>query len=379
MANKIELDGDFIIVEPIKESKPKEKDTRSETRSKPKQNSQIDSSTNSKVPKKAKPDNVANNSAKSTTLKSSKSSKISKKESALTTKNLDKSTSSKIAKYKKISNLDNDNDLLFNIVDSSHSDNDHNNKPTKENKTSKPTKNTGLKMKKNNSTRINPFEKSGDLSVTDIYYKKCIKIKKKQNKKQLKKPNEDPKRTMIFGLPADFNLGKKLKDIPINLKKHKISSLILLITLNLALTAIMIYFLHLMFRIYILIIALLTIIACFSWSIATFKYAVLKIHYSIYEYAVVRDFDTSINIGALTEMTGFRVSETLLDRLGKHKTKTLTLYFDNNWCRKIVFPYITTNIDKLANYITTLSTQAKISKPRKKETSIIEKLIIKTK
>lgn len=170
-----------------------------------------------------------------------------------------------------------------------------------------------------------------------------------------KKPKKEKK---ILGVPTNINLGKKIKDIEMDSSKYKVSNLIFLIVLNVLLVAVMVYYLTIIYNIVILIIAIFTVLVCLVWSLCSYFFSVIKIKYTIYEFGVVKNFDTSKNIGEFAKLVGYKKKTSLIDVLGKNKTSTLVLKFANKWCNKITLTCITENVDELITIITTLASFA---------------------
>ena len=72
-----------------------------------------------------------------------------------------------------------------------------------------------------------------------------------------------------------------------------------------------------MFHIAILLVEIFVTIGLLTWSILSYKLGVLKIRYILYENAIVKDYDSAITVGALTQLKGFTIKQTLLDKCGK--------------------------------------------------------------
>lgn len=198
--------------------------------------------------------------------------------------------------------------------------------------------------------------------------------KNKKEKVLSNKPKKKKEKT-ILGVSVNFNLGKKIKEIEMDTSKYKISNLIFLIALNVLLVAVMIYFLTIIYNAMILTIALFTIVICLIWSVTSFLCSVIKIKYSIYEFGIVKDFDSSKNIGEFGKLVGYKKKTSIIDILGKNKTSTLVLKFNNKWCSRISFPCISENIDDVISIITTLANFADRQPQKKhKEKSLKDKL-----
>lgn len=203
-----------------------------------------------------------------------------------------------------------------------------------------------------------------------------VEDKKATDNNRPKKHKEKKKREKtILGVPVNFNLGKKVKEIEMDISKYKISNLIFLITLNVLLVAVMIYFLSVIYNVMILTIAVFTVVLCLVWSVATYLYSVIKIRYSIYEFGIVKNFDSSKNIGEFAKLVGYKKKTSFIDILGKTKTSTLVLKFSNKWCSRISFPCISENVDDIIAIITTLSHFSdRQPQKRHKEKTIKDKL-----
>lgn len=189
-----------------------------------------------------------------------------------------------------------------------------------------------------------------------------------------KKKNKKKKEKKVLGIPVNFNFGNKIKDISINLNKYKIANLIILILLNVSLIGVLIYYMTLIFNVFVLIISLFTAVICLAWSISSYLLSVVKIKYTIYENAIVKNYDTSQNVGDLSKLLGYKKKTTLLDRIGKINTSTLVLKFDNTWCSKIVMRCINEDIDEIVELITTLAHLKNSDTPKKqpKEKTLIQ-------
>ena len=121
----------------------------------------------------------------------------------------------------------------------------------------------------------------------------------KSNKHVKKKQKKEKK---ILGVAVNFEFGDKIKDIKIDETKYRISNLACLIILNILLFAVMIYFLVVMHNVWTITIAIFTMITCLVWSISSYVLSVLKIKYTLYENAIVKNFDTSVNVGELNKL-----------------------------------------------------------------------------
>ena len=194
-----------------------------------------------------------------------------------------------------------------------------------------------------------------------------IKAKKQKEKKKREKT--------ILGVPVNFNLGKKIKEIEMDTSKYRISNLVFLITLNVLLVAVMIYFLTIVYNAMIFTLAVFTVVVCIIWSVATYLFDVIKIRYIIYEFGIVKNFDSSKNIGEFSKLIGYKKRKSLIDMLGKKKTSTLVLKFNNKWCSRISLPCISENVEDIIFIITTLSNLSdRQPQKRHKEKTIKEKL-----
>lgn len=207
--------------------------------------------------------------------------------------------------------------------------------------------------------------------------KEKTKIDTKAPKKEKKK-----KEKRVLGVPVNFDFGEKVKDFKIDVKKHKVTSLVYLIVLNIMLIAVMVYFLSIINNGLTITIAIFTMLACLVWSVMNYVFSVLKIKYSLFENAIVKSFDTSVNVGELNKLTSIKIGKGLLDKMGKNKTSTITLRFANKWCSKIVLSCIDEDINKVAEDIILYSGKAKQKNPvekkkssRKKKKSIIRLMI----
>ena len=178
----------------------------------------------------------------------------------------------------------------------------------------------------------------------------------KSNKHVKKKQKKEKK---ILGVPVNFEFGDKIKDIKIDETKYRISNLACLIILNILLFAVMIYFLVVMHNVWTITIAIFTMITCLVWSISSYVLSVLKIKYTLYENAIVKNFDTSVNVGELNKLKSIKIGKSLLDKIGKIKTSTITIHFTNKWCSKIVLSCIDDNINEIAEQIIYFAGQAK--------------------
>lgn len=180
----------------------------------------------------------------------------------------------------------------------------------------------------------------------------------------------------VLGVPIDFDLGIKIKEINIDLDKYKDSRLVMLIFLNLILVCTLGYYLSIICNSLLICISIFTILVCLIWSIVSYKKGIIKIKYTIYSNAIVKDFDDASNVGILSDLIGYRICKTLLDRYGKIKTYTLILRFKNKHCPKIAMTCINDDIDEIIDIINKLK---KINKDKKQENSnsLISKLIKK--
>ena len=196
-----------------------------------------------------------------------------------------------------------------------------------------------------------------------------------KEKKKKTKINEK----IILGWPANFEMGQKVKNISVDIRKFSNANLISLIILNLLLIGVMIYYLNVVFNVGVLVIALFTIAGAMIWSFLSYKLGVLKIRYILYENAIVKDYDSSISVGDLSKLKGFKIRKVLLDRCGK-PTYTLTLHFDNKFFKTINFTCINEDVNKLMYQINLLAKQAQKKQKEKteipQEESLIESMII---
>lgn len=190
-----------------------------------------------------------------------------------------------------------------------------------------------------------------------------------------KDKTKSKKEKKILGVPANLDFGQKIKNISLNHKKIRITNLIWLVILNIALIGTMIYYLIQAYNPWILVIALFTVIVCMVWSILTYFLNIVKIKYTIYKHAIVKDYDSSKNVGEFSKLVGIKIKQTFLDRIGKENTNTLVLQFSNKWDSKITFHCITENINDLANLITELSKEARENSTINK---VVEKSLITT-
>ena len=188
-----------------------------------------------------------------------------------------------------------------------------------------------------------------------------------------KKKNKKVK--SVLGVPINFDHGQRVKTIKIDKNKYKKFNLVTLIILNLFLALTMVHFISVAYNIYILFIAIFTMFICFVWSILSYNKSILNIKYIINENSVVKDFDTSINVGILAKLSGYKIKQSFIDRIGKNKTHTIILRFKNTWCSKISFSCINENPDRIIKLITNLATTAKENEPKnaKKNNKKIEK------
>lgn len=212
---------------------------------------------------------------------------------------------------------------------------------------------------------------------------KITKVKKQKDKKKKEKK--------VLGVPVNFDFGEKIKDFSIETSKYRATSLMYLIVLNIMLVAVMIYFLTIIHNGLTITISIFTMLTCIIWSIMTYVFSVLKIKYTLYENAIVKNFDTSVNVGELNKLTSIKIGKTLLDKCGKHKTNSITLRFKNKWCSKITLSCINEDINSIAEQIILYSGKAKqkisdtpqikdVKKSKKKQNqSMIKILIEKTK
>ena len=197
-------------------------------------------------------------------------------------------------------------------------------------------------------------------------------MKKKDKKKKVKS---------VLGVPIDYDFGKKVKDISIDINKYKDSRLVLLILLNIMLICTLGYYLSIVSNALLISISIFTVSVCIGWSIFSYKKGVIKIKYTLYENVIVKNFDNFKNIGILQDLTGYRVVKTLLDKYGKNKTKSLVLRFSNKLCPKLVLTCIDEDIDEILNLIHKLRKVGKKKQEQLKSnpTPLIKTMIEKNK
>lgn len=196
------------------------------------------------------------------------------------------------------------------------------------------------------------------------------KTKKEKTKKEKTKKTKKEKK--ILGVPINIDLGKKIKDIEMDSSKYKIVNLLLLIVLNVALIGVLTYFLTLIYNVMILLIVIFTITLCAVWSICTYIMSIIKIKYTIYGHAIVKNFDTSQNIGEFSKLISCKKKTRLIDIIGKKRTSSIILKFSNKWCPKITLSCITEDVDALIEQIKQI---AKENPPKpKKEKTLKQKL-----
>lgn len=183
----------------------------------------------------------------------------------------------------------------------------------------------------------------------DLKKSKQEKSKKEKTKKTKKEKKEKEKK--ILGVPINIDLGKKIKDIEMDSSKYKIVNLLLLIVLNVALIGVLTYFLTLIYNVMILLIVIFTITLCAAWSICTYIMSIIKIKYTIYGHAIVKNFDTSQNIGEFSRLISCKKKTRLIDLFGKKRTSSIILKFSNKWCPKITLSCITEDVDALIEQI----------------------------
>lgn len=196
------------------------------------------------------------------------------------------------------------------------------------------------------------------------------------------KKEKQKKVKSVLGVPVDFDLGKQIKEISMDKDKYKVANLVLLILMNIVLVGTIGYLLSIMHNALLIAISIFTIIVCLAWSIISYKKGIINIRYTIYENAVVKDYDNSSNVGVLDKLIGIRVATTFLDKLGNNKTKTLILRFDNKWCTKLVLHCVTEDIDMVLDTIHKLKLRlkSKIAIKQKDDKPLIKRMInIKTK
>lgn len=155
----------------------------------------------------------------------------------------------------------------------------------------------------------------------------------------------------IISNVENLELGNKLKDISIDMKKYSFINLLTLIILNILLIGVMIYYLTISNNGLILTLTILTVVACVIWSVMSFLKSVIKVKYSIYENAIVKDFDSSQTIGIYANLEDIKITQTLLDKIGKNKTNSLVLKFCKPGAKKIHLFCIDEDIKAVAKYI----------------------------
>jgi len=185
------------------------------------------------------------------------------------------------------------------------------------------------------------------------------------------KKHKKKKEKKVLGIPTNLDFGKKIKNIEINTKKLRISSLVWLVILNIALVGTMIYYLSIAYNPWLLVIAIFTVVICAVWSVLTYRLSVVKIKYAIHQNVIVKDYDSSKTIGEFSKLNGIKIKQTLLDRIGKENTNTIVLQFSNKWCSKISLNCIKENVNELTQLFTTLAKQAR-------ENTTIEKVVEKS-
>ena len=188
-----------------------------------------------------------------------------------------------------------------------------------------------------------------------------------------KNKTKKTKEKKILGVPTNLNFGEKIKNISINHNKLKIANLIWLILLNVALIATMVYYLVIAYNPWILVIAIFTVVICMVWSMLTYRVSVVNIKYTLYKNVIVKDYDTSKNVGEFAKLNGIKIKQTLLDKIGKQRTTTLVLHFSNKWDSKISLQCISENINDLTRLISELTKIAREKAPIKK---VVEKTLI---
>jgi len=163
----------------------------------------------------------------------------------------------------------------------------------------------------------------------------------KQNKQQKK----------IMSNLDNLELGAKIKDISIDMKKYSITNLITLIILNVLLVAVMIYYLAISNNALILTIAIISVVACIVWSVLSYLKSIVKVKYSIYQNAIVKDFDSSKTIGIYANLFDAQIKQTWLDKIGKNKTNTLCLKFKKPGVRTMNLYCINEDVKTVLDFI----------------------------
>lgn len=181
----------------------------------------------------------------------------------------------------------------------------------------------------------------------------------------------------VLGVPIDYDLGKKVKDISIDIDKYKVTNLVLLIILNILLAGTLVYYLSIVSNALLICVSVFIMIMCLVWSVISYKKGIITLKYTLYENAVVKDYDSSINVGVLEKLIGIRVVSTFIDKIGSNKTKTIILRFDNKWCSKIGLTCVNEDVDEIIHIIQHLRMK-KINNiiPENKDT-LISKMINK--
>ncbi len=213
------------------------------------------------------------------------------------------------------------------------------------------TKNSNLENSQNENLNLENSKQE------KIKKEKPQKVKKEKKKKEKK----------ILGVPINIDLGKKIKDIEMDSSKYKIVNLLLLIVLNVVLIGVMTYFLTLIYNAMILLIVIFTITLCAVWSVCTYIMSIIKIKYTIYEHAIIKNFDTSQNIGEFSKLISCKKKTRFIDLFGKNKTSSIILKFSNKWCPKITLSCITEDVDALIEQINQIAKENP-PKPKKEKT-----------
>lgn len=174
-----------------------------------------------------------------------------------------------------------------------------------------------------------------------------------------------PKVKKIMGVPTDFDFGKNIKDISIDIDKHKLANLIFLLALNLALDGVLIFFLTVMTNIWTLMISMLTMAGCLIWSVMTYSKSVEKVRYTIFDNAIVQNFQNSIYIGEYSQIYKVKIKYSLFDILGKNKTWTMMVKSKNKYNELLVFYYINGNPEELIDFLVSKNKNIKVIWNRK--------------
>lgn len=180
----------------------------------------------------------------------------------------------------------------------------------------------------------------------------------------------------VLGVPIDYDLGKKIKDVSIDIDKYKVCNLVLLIILNIILAGTLAYYLSIVCNALLICVSIFIMTMCIAWSVISYKRGIITLKYTIYENAIVKDYDSSINVGVLERLVGIRVVKTFIDKLGQNKTQTIVLRFDNKWCSKIGLTCVNEDVDKIIHIIQHLRMR-KINGTNTQDYTLISKMINK--